>query len=260
MRSVNHHSAHNTPFLSKHSINYKKAPSCGGARRALRAGAAALDGQEDRRKEAGRPDSEYPLRLRECLRHAAIGFRFILSPRPAAAHGALCAPGRRHWTGKGIGGRRPAGRNGGGIMYSDFNFAERLASLREQRGVSARDMSLSLGQNPSYINKLENGKAMPSMEVFSTSATIFTSLRPSFLTKKRKPRQSSGRSPKNARVSPANRWSTFSLSSGPCRARISDFFCAGPLLPRFPLSYRFRKKRDPASSQSARYATPSTTK
>ena len=51
-------------------------------------------------------------------------------------------------------------------MYSDFNFAERLASLREQRGVSARDMSLSLGQNPSYINKLENGKAMPSMEVF----------------------------------------------------------------------------------------------
>ncbi len=51
-------------------------------------------------------------------------------------------------------------------MYSDFNFAGRLAELREQRGTSARDMSLSLGQNPSYINKLENGKAMPSMEMF----------------------------------------------------------------------------------------------
>ena len=51
-------------------------------------------------------------------------------------------------------------------MYTDFNFARRLAELREQKGVSARDMSLSLGQNPSYINKLENGKAMPSMEMF----------------------------------------------------------------------------------------------
>ena len=51
-------------------------------------------------------------------------------------------------------------------MYSDFNFARRLAELREQKGTSARDMSLSLGQNPSYINKLENGKAMPSMEMF----------------------------------------------------------------------------------------------
>lgn len=51
-------------------------------------------------------------------------------------------------------------------MYSDFNFAKRLSELRTAKGISARDMSLSLGQNPSYINKLENGKAMPSMEVF----------------------------------------------------------------------------------------------
>lgn len=51
-------------------------------------------------------------------------------------------------------------------MYSEFDFAKRLSGLRGNTGVSARDMSLSLGQNPSYINKLENGKAMPSMEVF----------------------------------------------------------------------------------------------
>lgn len=47
----------------------------------------------------------------------------------------------------------------------DF-FRQRLAELRNQKGVSARDMSLSLGQSESYINKIENGKAYPSMQVF----------------------------------------------------------------------------------------------
>ncbi len=45
-------------------------------------------------------------------------------------------------------------------------FALRLAKLRTQKGVSARDMSLSLGQNPGYINSIENGKALPSMNLF----------------------------------------------------------------------------------------------
>lgn len=45
-------------------------------------------------------------------------------------------------------------------------FRQRLAQLRSQKGVSARDMSLSLGQSESYINKIENGKAFPSMQVF----------------------------------------------------------------------------------------------
>ena len=31
---------------------------------------------------------------------------------------------------------------------------------------SAREMSLALGQNPSYINRIENGKALPSMQGF----------------------------------------------------------------------------------------------
>ena len=40
-------------------------------------------------------------------------------------------------------------------MYEDF-VPERLAKLRTQKGVSARDMSLSLGQANNYINNIEN--------------------------------------------------------------------------------------------------------
>lgn len=46
------------------------------------------------------------------------------------------------------------------------NFRHRLSILRCKKGVSARDMSLSLGQNPSYINSIENGKAFPTMTNF----------------------------------------------------------------------------------------------
>lgn len=45
-------------------------------------------------------------------------------------------------------------------------FSERLAQLRMEKGVSARDMSLSLGQSESYINKIENRRTMPSMAGF----------------------------------------------------------------------------------------------
>ena len=48
----------------------------------------------------------------------------------------------------------------------DKSFAIRLARLRERKGVSARDMSLSIGQNPAYINSIETGKAKPSMDGF----------------------------------------------------------------------------------------------
>ena len=43
---------------------------------------------------------------------------------------------------------------------------ERIAQLRLQKGVSARDMSLSLGQSESYINKIENRRTLPSMAGF----------------------------------------------------------------------------------------------
>lgn len=45
-------------------------------------------------------------------------------------------------------------------------FSNRLAELRIRQGISARDMSLSLGQNPGYINHIENSQALPSMNVF----------------------------------------------------------------------------------------------
>ena len=46
---------------------------------------------------------------------------------------------------------------------TEKEFSLRLAQLRENIGVSARDMSLSMGQNPGYINNIENGKSMPSL-------------------------------------------------------------------------------------------------
>ncbi len=45
-------------------------------------------------------------------------------------------------------------------------FIDRLVSLRLKKGVSAREMSLSLGQSPGYINNIENGINLPSMTVF----------------------------------------------------------------------------------------------
>ena len=46
---------------------------------------------------------------------------------------------------------------------TEKEFSSRLVKLREENGVSARDMSLSMGQNPVYINNIENGKSMPSL-------------------------------------------------------------------------------------------------
>ncbi len=45
-------------------------------------------------------------------------------------------------------------------------FAERIASLRNKKNVSAREMSLAIGQNASYINRIENRRALPSMQCF----------------------------------------------------------------------------------------------
>ena len=45
-------------------------------------------------------------------------------------------------------------------------FAQRLTQLRLARNVSARDMSLSLGQSEAYINRIENKKMLPSMSLF----------------------------------------------------------------------------------------------
>lgn len=50
-------------------------------------------------------------------------------------------------------------------MYEE-EFPTRLAKLRTKKGVSSREMSLSIGQNTGYISNIECGKALPSMSVF----------------------------------------------------------------------------------------------
>lgn len=50
-------------------------------------------------------------------------------------------------------------------MFEDF-FADRISFLRNQKNVSAREMSLAIGQNSSYINRIENKIALPSMQAF----------------------------------------------------------------------------------------------
>ena len=46
---------------------------------------------------------------------------------------------------------------------NEKDFALRLAQLRTKKGVSARDMNLSIGQNEGYINNIESGRALPSL-------------------------------------------------------------------------------------------------
>ncbi|MFR9052115.1 MAG: helix-turn-helix domain-containing protein [Ruminococcus sp.] len=46
------------------------------------------------------------------------------------------------------------------------DFIKRLTELRINKGVSARDMSLSIGQSAGYINNIENGVNLPSMMTF----------------------------------------------------------------------------------------------
>lgn len=48
----------------------------------------------------------------------------------------------------------------------NINFGDRLAALRMQKKVSAREMSLAIGQNESYINRIENHHTKPSMDHF----------------------------------------------------------------------------------------------
>ena len=66
-------------------------------------------------------------------------------------------------------------------MYEDF-FSERLAQLRESKNVSAREMSLAIGQNESYINRIENKKSYQSTNEISTFVEDTEKLTPFQLT------------------------------------------------------------------------------
>lgn len=66
------------------------------------------------------------------------------------------------------------------------DFPLRLAQLKMRRGVSARDMSLSMGQNPGYVNNIETGKTLPSLEGVFLYAITWNCPPASFLTWRRK--------------------------------------------------------------------------
>lgn len=51
-------------------------------------------------------------------------------------------------------------------FFSCTEFGLCLAKLREKKGVSARQMSLDIGQNKNYINSIEIGRNFPHMEHF----------------------------------------------------------------------------------------------
>lgn len=43
---------------------------------------------------------------------------------------------------------------------------QRIAKLRTDKNISARELSLQLGQSTGYINTIENGKSLPSLSMF----------------------------------------------------------------------------------------------
>ena len=51
-------------------------------------------------------------------------------------------------------------------LFIDEEFVKRLVALRNIKNVSAREMSLEIGQSESYISNIENGYGMPSLSVF----------------------------------------------------------------------------------------------
>ena len=55
-------------------------------------------------------------------------------------------------------------------MIDEEFFRDRLRTLRNEKQVSAREMSLALGQNESYINKIESGKAT----TYPSNLTLFS--------------------------------------------------------------------------------------
>jgi len=54
------------------------------------------------------------------------------------------------------------------------DFCERLRFLRNRKGISAREMSIALGQNVNYINLIENGKRLPSLQGFFSICTYLS--------------------------------------------------------------------------------------
>lgn len=58
-------------------------------------------------------------------------------------------------------------------MLDNKFVAERVGYFLNRKGVSAREASLALGQSTSYMNKIENGKALPSLRMLAYICEYF---------------------------------------------------------------------------------------
>ena len=52
------------------------------------------------------------------------------------------------------------------IKIDEKFIKQRIAKLRTDKNISARELSLRLGQSTGYINTIENGNSLPSMSMF----------------------------------------------------------------------------------------------
>lgn len=82
-------------------------------------------------------------------------------------------------------------------MEYEKAFSERLAKLRINAGMSARDLSLSMGQSSGYINKIERAQNMPSMTGFFYMCEILKITPKDFLMMQCRTRIGSTQLPKN---------------------------------------------------------------
>ena len=53
------------------------------------------------------------------------------------------------------------------------DFITRLRKLRNKHCISAREMSIALGQNVNYVNLIENGRRLPSLQGFFAICDFF---------------------------------------------------------------------------------------
>lgn len=52
-------------------------------------------------------------------------------------------------------------------------FSDRIRYLQNKNKISAREMSIALGQNVNYVNLIENGKRLPSLQGFFAICEYF---------------------------------------------------------------------------------------
>ena len=58
-------------------------------------------------------------------------------------------------------------------MKEDINFAAKIKTMREQKGISIKTLAKSLDVNYTYLSKIENSKSVPSEAFIERLAKVF---------------------------------------------------------------------------------------